>query len=114
MTRIELLYHIEQLTKEQLARRSDEQLHTLYTFLSQGGNAQPFARPATQPAPEEPTETLHVSPMIQICDTKYGGNVTVPKSTASQLRRMMREHRAREMRANQFIDHGTRDHGAIS
>lgn len=66
-----------------------------------------------QPAIEKMVE-LFVSPCMRINDVEYGGRVKVPEGIATQLRWMMDKYRQYEQRTQQFIDHGTRDHGVIS
>jgi hypothetical protein len=110
MTRIELLYHVEALTKIELAKRTDEQLLQIYNVLTKNDT-----RLVTlKAAPTEPKlEKLTVSPVIQIGDEKYCGPVEVPGAIAAQLRYMMNQHRARRLRDTTFVDHGTKNLGTI-
>lgn len=117
MSRVELLYHVEKLTKLELEQRTDAQLLQIYNLLSSKHNQQSVAHPKSLnvfvPVVEK-LERLYVTPVIQINDTRYGGNVEVTPDIACQLRERMQKHQARERQNQTFIDHGTRDHGTIS
>lgn len=71
--------------------------------------------PVVVPVPAvERVVTLYVTPVMRIADQEYGGTVKVKEGIAAQLMYMMQKHRQYEQKTQQFIDHGTRDHGVIS
>ena len=115
MTRIELLYHIEALTKIELAKRTDEQLLQIYNVLTKDEVQKVHdSLVALKAASAEPKlEKLTVSPVIQIGDEKYFGSVEVSGAIAAQLRYMMNQHQARRLKDTQFKDHGTANLGTI-
>jgi len=115
MTRIELLYHVEALTKIELTKRTDEQLLQIYNVLTKNEVQKVHTSlVALKVAPTElKLEKLTVSPVIQIGDEKYFGSVEVPGAIAAQLRYMMNQHQARRLKDTQFKDHGTANLGTI-
>ena len=115
MTRIELLYHVEALTKIELAKRTDEQLLQIYNVLTKDEVQKAHTSlVALNTAPTvSKLEKLTVSPVIQIGDEKYFGAVEVPGAIAAQLRYMMNQHQARRLKDTQFKDHGTANLGTV-
>lgn len=118
VTRIELLYHIEQLTKKELEQRTDEQLSQLLKFLSDKHSApvkivKQIVQEALTVPVVKPLVHIDVKPTMTIAGIEYYGMVEVPEIIASQLRFMMNKQKAYETKTQQFIDHGVRDHGTI-
>ena len=111
MTRQEILDKVGIWTKQELALRTNEQLQKIYELLSEKYDE--TLSPEYKPFVEEKLVALFVTPVIQICDQKYGGNVKVTEAVASQLRYIMQQHRSREAKNVQFVDHGVRNHGEI-
>ena len=111
MTRFELLYHVEKLTKLELEKRTDEQLLQIYNVLSNKNTDTPLVLKELPTTPQ--LEKLHVSPVIQIGDEKYFGSVEVPGAIAAQLRYMMNQHQARRLKDTTFVDHGTKNLGTL-
>src|SRR3989304_9163214 len=99
MNRVELLYHVEKLTKLELEKRTDEQLLQIYSVLTKNEVQTVHNKlVAIKTVSVEPSlEKLHVSPVIQIGDEKYFGSVEVPGAIAAQLRYMMNQHQARRL-----------------
>jgi len=111
MNRIELLYHVEKLTKLELEKRTDEQLLQIYNVLSIKNTDAPLVLKELPTTPQ--LEKLHVSPVFQIGDMKYCGIVEVPGAIAAQLRYMMHQHQVRRLRDTTFVDHGTVHLGTV-